>query len=107
MKSILDEEPDTYLMSYGDFNDTKRTPTLRTSMGRLNSKAGLIVLHPEDSRGDSWTHHWGREDIYSRFDFVMVSKSLDPHIDKEGSKILDPPNWEKASDHRAILVPIR
>lgn len=104
---IIGESPDTYLIVFGDFNDTKRTPALRTAMGRLNSKTGLIVLHPADSRGDFWTHHWGREDIYSRFDYVMVSKNLVPHIDKDGMKILDPENWEDASDHRAVLVPIK
>lgn len=106
VNDILQATPDTHLLVYGDFNDTKRTPTMRTAMGRLNAKSGLIVLNAKDSRGDLWTHHWGREDIYSRFDFVMVSKSLDPHVNKAGMKILDPPNWEKASDHRAILVPI-
>ncbi len=107
INDILQKTPDTHLLVYGDFNDTKRTPTMRTAMGRLNAKSGLSVLHAKDSRGDLWTHHWGREDIYSRFDFVMVSKSLDPHVDKDGMKILDPENWEKASDHRAIIVPIR
>ncbi|MFK7910808.1 MAG: endonuclease/exonuclease/phosphatase family protein [Akkermansiaceae bacterium] len=107
INDILAKEPDTHLLVYGDFNDTKRTPTMRTAMGRLNAKVGLIVLNAKDSRGDLWTHHWSREDIYSRFDFVMVSKSLDPYVDKEGMKVLDPENWEKASDHRAILVPIR
>ena len=37
----------------------------------------------------------------------MVSKNLIDHIDKQGMHILDPENWEQASDHRAILVPIR
>ena len=104
---ILNESPNTNLLVYGDFNDTKRTPTLRTSMGRLNSKTGLVVLNPKDSRGDLWTHHWKRENIYSRIDFVMVSKNLNPYIDKTNTQILDPENWETASDHRAILVPIQ
>lgn len=104
INNILNASPNTHVIAYGDFNDTKRTPTLRTAMGRLNSKTGLIVLHPTDSRGELWTHHWTREDIYSRFDFVMASKNLIPHIDQKASHILDPDNWKKASDHRAIMV---
>lgn len=107
ISQIFEQTPDVHLCVYGDFNDTKRTPTLRTAMGRLNSKDGLIVLHPTDSRNELWTHHWSREDIYSRLDFVMISKNLVPHIDKKNMTILDPANWEKASDHRAILVPIQ
>lgn len=107
VNQILRDKPGTLLLVFGDFNDTKRTPALRTAMGRLNSKTGLIVLNAKDSRGDLWTHHWGREDIYSRFDFVMASKSLAPSIGRDSARILDPPDWEKASDHRAILVPIR
>jgi endonuclease/exonuclease/phosphatase family metal-dependent hydrolase len=107
INQLLEQQPETHLVVYGDFNDTRRTPTLRTAMGRFNSPTGLIVLHPVDSRGERWTHYWAREDIYSRFDYVMVSKPLEPYIDQKNMRILDPANWYQASDHRAILVPIR
>lgn len=104
---ILTSAPETMILAYGDFNDTKRTKSVYTVRGRSNSSKRLEMIELADSRGDNWTHNWKREDIYSRFDFAMANLALAPHINKEGSKLLDPKNWELASDHRALLVLIK
>ena len=95
------------LLAFGDFNDTKRSRTIYNVQGRTNSDTRLEILNITDSRGELWTHHWAREDIYSRIDYCMVSQSLAPHINKEACKLLDPDYWALGSDHRAMLVIIR
>ena len=104
---ILKADKKANLVVYGDFNDTKRTKTVYSVKGRGNSSIRLEILDPADSRGELWTHHWEREDIYSRIDYCMVSLGLEPHIDREASKLLDPKYWAIGSDHRAMLVVIR
>ena len=104
---ILATTPDAQVIAYGDFNDTKRTKSVYSVRGRSNSPKRMEMIECADSRGENWTHNWKREDIYSRFDFAMANLNLAPHINKEGSKLLDPENWELASDHRALLILIR
>ena len=104
---ILNTHPKTLLIAYGDFNDTKRAKAIYTVKGRSHSKNHMEMLELKDSRGENWTHNWKREDIYSRFDYVMVNKNLAPFINQKASRILDPENWDQASDHRALLLLIR
>ena len=44
------------------------------------------------------------QQIYSRFDFVLVRKPLRKAIDNEASRLLDEPLWATASDHRGLLT---
>lgn len=104
---IIKANPDEMILAYGDFNDTKRTRSVYNVRGRSNSRNRLEMIELVDSRGENWTHNWKREDIYSRFDFVMANLNLLPHIDKKSSKLLDSKSWELASDHRACLVIIK
>ena len=104
---ILDQNKHSHLLVFGDFNDTKRTRTISTVKGRTNSSKRLEILNIADSRGELWTYHWAREDIYSRIDFCMVSLALAPHINKKECRLLDPSYWALGSDHRAMLVIIR
>lgn len=104
---ILNAHPETLLIAYGDFNDTKRAKAIYTIKGRSHSKNHMEMLELKDSRGENWTHNWKREDIYSRFDYVMANKNLAPLINRKASRILDPENWDQASDHRALLLIIK
>ena len=102
--SILEEDPEARLVVYGDFNDTRPSKTFKTVTGSYNSPGYLTAIPFEDSKGYSWTHYWEYHDIYSRIDFVAVSKALKPEVDFSGSFIIDDPEWNAASDHRAILA---
>lgn len=104
---ILTDSPKTQLLAYGDFNDTKRSKTLYTVKGREHSQKRLDMLNLSDSRGETWTHHWEREDIYSRFDYVLTTPILTKSINRKTSRLLDPKDWEEASDHRALLIVIQ
>jgi endonuclease/exonuclease/phosphatase family metal-dependent hydrolase len=104
IKAIMKNNPETHLLAYGDFNDTKKSKSVSSVRGRSNSNSYMKIIELLDQRGESWTHHWKHEDIYSRIDFVMANPKLEPFINKKESKLLDDKNWETASDHRPMLV---
>lgn len=102
--AIFKAEPGANLLVYGDFNDTRNEPPVRTLQGRFGTESYLEDLKLADEFGFHWTHHWGWADIYARFDFVLFSRGLSPEIDRKRSYILHPPNWDLASDHRPLVV---
>jgi endonuclease/exonuclease/phosphatase family metal-dependent hydrolase len=102
--SILATNADARLVVYGDFNDTRATPAIKAITGNYNDPTYLTAIPAKDSRGEAWTHHWALNDIYSRIDFVMVSRGLREDVDFQAAKIIDDVDWDKASDHRAILA---
>lgn len=106
LDGILTEAPDTRLLVFGDFNDTKNTYPIRELLGPRNSPTRLVDALLTDSRGHRWTHYWRTADEYSRIDFILASQALLPEIDRAKSGIDDSPNWLDASDHRAIFVTI-
>ena len=105
--SILAGDPNARLIVYGDFNDTRPTPTVKTITGSYNSPGYLTALPAKDSKGHAWTHHWVPHDIYSRIDFITVSQALRSELDFQNSYIIDDPGWDAASDHRPILAIFR
>lgn len=102
--SILKADPEVRLIAYGDMNDTRREPPVRAVQGTYNTPSYLTAVRVADSRGHVWTHHWEYQDVYSRFDYVLVNKLAKADVDFDSSRILDPENWDEASDHRALLV---
>lgn len=107
LDTIFEADPDTMIITYGDFNDTTRSLSTRMITGRYNSKKAMKPVDLKDSRGENWTHNWDYQDIYSRIDFVTVSRGISSHVDSEASGIIDEDFWEQASDHRPLLVKFR
>ncbi|MFC5050047.1 endonuclease/exonuclease/phosphatase family protein [Rubritalea spongiae] len=101
---ILESTPD--LIVYGDFNDTKQSPSVRAIAGDHGSLNYLSPLNLTDSNGQKWTHYWGYQDIYSRFDYAFVSQSMKSRIDMKQSYILNIPQENQASDHRPLVITI-
>lgn len=106
ISTILGEEP-YKLLVYGDMNDTKNSPALRTIKGPYRGNLSIRPIDIEAPDGTRWTHHWSYEDIYSRIDFAMVSEQMAPHINYKGSSILEVPKNDPASDHRALIISIK
>ena len=102
--AIIEKNPTAGIVLYGDMNDTRKTAPLAMMMGRSNSDNYLEDVFIKDSRGELWTHYWSYQQQYSRFDFILVSKTLKSAIDWKKSYIADPPNWFEASDHRPAIV---
>lgn len=102
--SILQNDANAQLVVYGDFNDTRASPTIRLIAGNYRSHDYLTAISSKDSRDETWTHYWSLHDIYSRIDFIMVSHSLHDEVDASLSKIIDDAEWDEASDHRAVMA---
>lgn len=105
--AILRDDPQARLVVYGDLNDSRQSPTVRTVHGRGKNPESLMMIALKDSRGHYWTHHWEFQDIYSRIDYVMVSQALRGEVVWDRCAILDAEGVDGASDHRPLLVIFR
>ena len=113
--ALLDADPHRNLVVLGDFNDTRDSKSTRAIIGR---KHALIDLRPAERNGDqpdsstphrdprsiTWTHYYGKEDTYSRIDYILVSQGMAKEWDPAGTCVLTLPGWGVASDHRPILA---
>jgi endonuclease/exonuclease/phosphatase family metal-dependent hydrolase len=120
LRAIIDarlaREPQARLIVLGDFNDTKDSAPLREIIGR--GKHRLIDTRPAERNGDtarpeapyfeprdvSWTYFYGRDDTYSRIDYILLSPGLKPNWLPGETGIPFIPNWGIASDHRPIVA---
>jgi endonuclease/exonuclease/phosphatase family metal-dependent hydrolase len=105
--AILDADPAARLVVYGDFNDTKNEACLKDVMGPRYSDRALRDLWLKDSVGDRWTECWDAADVYSRIDYILVTRDLLPAVDYPKSYVYRSPYWNKASDHRAVVAVFR
>ena len=103
---ILTAAPDTNLLVYGDFNDTRDQPPVRAIAGPRGADTHLSPVAPSDDSGERWTYFFPDADTYSRVDFLLASKGLNPELDDRRCRIYSGPDWLLASDHRAITAVI-
>ncbi len=115
----LSANPQCNLVVLGDFNDSKDSPTIRTLMGRGNKalidarpaeRSGDDQPHPNpryDPRNITWTHHYGKEDTYSRIDYILLSRGMAREWQPDETYIVTLPNWGVASDHRPLVISFR
>jgi len=107
LDSILKTAADARLIVYGDFNDTRPSTAFKTITGNTGDPEFLTTVPLKDSRGEAWTHYWASQDIYSRFDYVIVTHTLKPEVDFRASRLIEDPAWSEASDHRPLLAVFR
>lgn len=107
LDAIFAAEPAVKLLVYGDLNDTRNEPAVRHVIGPHNRAEGLRAVHVADDRGERWTHYWETADLYSRIDYLLVSRSLWPRVDGERSYIPHDADFRQASDHRPLVLSIR
>ena len=103
---ILRRHPDpeeAQFVILGDFNDTKRSAALRY-LTRKGPGRIAELLPAVDSRGEAWTHHYRREDAYTRVDHVLVSPGLLYAVKERRVQIHDGPGVRAASDHRPLVL---
>ena len=62
-----------------------------------------LRLAAHDSRGETWTEIYRREDRYSTLDHILVSPVLRDAVRGE-ARICDRPETGLASDHRPVLA---
>ena len=120
LRGIVDEHfkvnPDAKLIVLGDFNDAKDSDAVREIIGR--GKFKLTDTRPAERNGDNapagnsyfdprnvtWTEYYGKEDVYSRMDYILVSPALARDWVKEDTYIATIPDWGVGSDHRPIVA---
>jgi len=97
-------EPSTsrYLL-LGDCNDTKDSKALQRLQKRGLTEVSRL-LPAADSRGDTWTAEYRKEESYSRVDHILVSPALLPAVQGGAAQIYDGPEVREASDHRPVVV---
>lgn len=105
--AIFRNEPNIRMLVYGDFNDTRSSIAVKTIVGNHSDPSYLTAIPFTDRSGETWTHFWDLHEIYSRIDFVTISRRLKDEVDFRSSKIIDDPNWNEASDHRPVLAIFR
>ncbi len=106
VRDILSADPATRLVLMGDFNDTKNEKPIWQIQGKPEWPDSLHALPLADDRGEFWTEYWAGADVYSRIDYIMVSRKLDADIDTAHSGIARPSFWSQASDHCPVYITI-
>jgi endonuclease/exonuclease/phosphatase family metal-dependent hydrolase len=87
----------------GDCNDSPNSRPLDALARRGKTKIATIVP-AADSRGDSWTHFYRKEDIYSRVDYFLISPGFMTAAAEVHAQIFDEANAKLASDHRPLWL---
>jgi endonuclease/exonuclease/phosphatase family metal-dependent hydrolase len=89
---------------------------MRLLIGRGRHK--LIDSRPAERNGDNapsahpawaprnvtWTHYFGRDDTYSRIDYILLSPGMARAWVTNETYVLTIANWGVASDHRPIVA---
>lgn len=107
MDRLFAQEPGAQVVCYGDFNEHRNEPAISAIIGSRASPGFMTDLHLQDAHGLVWTHFWDAADVYGRLDYLFVSRSLRPRVDMKGSYIYTAADFDKASDHRPIVMTIK
>lgn len=87
----------------GDCNDTRNSRPIAALQKR--GKTEIAALLPAaDSRGETWTYVYRREETYTRVDLVFVSPGLRASVQGEAARVYDGAGVREASDHRPVCV---
>ena len=114
IQADLAANPRADLIVAGDFNDTKDSASVKTVIGRGRFK--LVDTRPAERNGDNasnppfeprtitWTHYYGKEDTYSRIDYILLSPGMAGKWVPGDSCVVTIPNWGVGSDHRLLVA---
>lgn len=110
--SRLSANPDMNLIVLGDFNDTRDSAPVKAIVGSGTNP--LFDLRPEenphathvnsDEHAVTWTYHFSKEDVYSRIDYILVSRGMAREWLNEDTYVFGSPDWGLASDHRPVVA---
>ncbi len=87
----------------GDCNDHRSSRPLAALQKRGKTDIA-VLLRAADSRGESWSYAYRKEESYSRVDHILVSPALEAAVEGGEAKIYDGPGVGVASDHRPVWV---
>lgn len=98
----LKDNPQLNLIAMGDFNDTPESEPIRAIIGE--SPFNLFDLMPVDSKGGHDTHYWKFRNLFTRIDYLITSPGMSNEYVEGSARIADVPEWNDASDHRAVYA---
>jgi len=98
LDGILEADPEVNLLCYGDFNEAKNEPGFQEIVGVRGSAGRMSDLWAQDALGDRWTHYWRAADLYSRIDYLLVSRGLWPEVVRGGARVYRGPDRNRGSD---------
>lgn len=112
----LKADPNANLIVLGDLNDNKDSKSTKAIIGFGKTK--LVDTRPAERNGDNlpnpnpawepknitWTHYYGKEDTYSRIDYILLSPGMAREWVTNGTYIPTIPNWGLGSDHRPLVA---
>ncbi len=107
--TVLQRFPDpssARFLILGDCNDTKDSKTLQRLLKRGQTDIALL-LPAADTRGETWTHAYRKEESYSRIDHILVSPGFGAAVVGGTAHIYDGPAVREASDHRPVMVTVK
>jgi endonuclease/exonuclease/phosphatase family metal-dependent hydrolase len=123
LRGIIDEHfkanPNAKLVVLGDFNNLKSSDSTKEIIG--HGKFKLTDTRPAERNGDNtpneiprfeprnvtWTHYYGKDDTYSRIDYILLSPAMARDWVTNETYVLTIPNWGVGSDHRPIVATFR
>jgi endonuclease/exonuclease/phosphatase family metal-dependent hydrolase len=104
---IFTQEPGARILAYGDFNEHRNEPAISDIIGSpRTSDTAMQDVWLKDKDGEVWTHFWDAADTYARLDYCFASRLLRPHLDYRGCYIYSARDFDKASDHRPLVLKI-
>lgn len=95
-------EGDWYVVA-GDLNDYPRSSAVRRLL-QVSDTTLTIAMEAADSRGETWTHLFRGEDLYSRVDYLLASPAMYEAFREPTGVLHDPPDYFTASDHRLVYI---
>ena len=116
----LQARPEANLVVLGDLNDHPDSEPIRIILAR-GKRHALVDTRPAEreegalsdpngptrSRRVTWTYFYAKEDVYSRIDYILVSRGMAREWDPGGTYVLRTPDWGLGSDHRPIVARFR
>jgi endonuclease/exonuclease/phosphatase family metal-dependent hydrolase len=102
VRHTLQTRPAMNLMVVGDLNDSFDSAALREVQGK--HKRVLFDTRPRDFAGTVWTCFEHSEDQYNRFDYILVSRNMEPELVESKTHAVIHSHMLKASDHRPIVA---
>jgi endonuclease/exonuclease/phosphatase family metal-dependent hydrolase len=110
--SGLSKNPELNLIVVGDFNDIPDSAPLKTILG--NGRNPLFDLRPAErphpphipsgEHAVTWTYHFAKDDVFSRIDYILVSRGMSHEWLNEDTYVFSGPDWGVASDHRPVVA---
>ncbi len=90
----------------GDCNDHRASRPLAALQKRGKTDIA-VLLRATDSRGETWSYAYRKEESYSRVDHILVSPALQDSVEGGAARIYDGAGVGVASDHRPVWVVLK